>query len=236
MTRPRSGGLRLDSQGGSAQRRRVRTRHRRRRSGQEPADRGRAPHRRAQDADGRRSPQRREDRRPRGLGQGRRRLARRGSGRREAGVGPQRVTSRRNIRPVLAQQCFACHTNTKSGGLRLDSMKDMLTGGKSGPAVVPGDPDKSLLIAAIRHSGTLRMPKGGTRLTDTQIAELHDVGEGRSVLAGRQDGRESSTPTRRKRSGRFSRCRTIRCRPSRTPPGRSTTSIGLCWRGWRRKV
>ena len=65
-----------------------------------------------------------------------------------------------NIRPVLAQQCFACHTNTKSGGLRLDSMKDMLAGGKSGPAVVPGDPDKSLLIAAIRHSGPLRDAEG----------------------------------------------------------------------------
>jgi len=74
-----------------------------------------------------------------------------------------------HIRPVLAQQCFACHTNSKSGGLRLDSREDMLAGGKSGAAVVPGDPDKSLLIAALKHSGQLRMPKGGTRLTDEQI-------------------------------------------------------------------
>jgi mono/diheme cytochrome c family protein len=74
-----------------------------------------------------------------------------------------------HIRPVLAQQCFACHTNTKSGGLRLDARKDILAGGKSGPAIVPGDPDKSLLLSAIRHNGPLKMPKGGTRLSDEQL-------------------------------------------------------------------
>jgi mono/diheme cytochrome c family protein len=93
-----------------------------------------------------------------------------------AGVKPESVLSdhfETHIRPVLAQQCFACHTNTKSGGLRLDSRSDVLAGGKSGSAVVPGDPDKSLLLAAIRHtSGTLKMPKGATRLTDEQIANF----------------------------------------------------------------
>jgi mono/diheme cytochrome c family protein len=77
-----------------------------------------------------------------------------------------------HIRPLLAQQCFACHTNSKSGGLRLDSRDDVLKGGGSGPAVVPGDPDKSLLLAAIKHSGTLKMPKSGTRLTDAQIDDV----------------------------------------------------------------
>ena len=77
-----------------------------------------------------------------------------------------------HIRPVLAQQCFACHTTTKSAGLRLDSIKDMLAGGKSGPAIVPGDPDKSLLMAALRHNGPVKMPKGGTRLTDEQLEDF----------------------------------------------------------------
>src|SRR6185369_8439557 len=76
------------------------------------------------------------------------------------------------IRPLLAQQCFACHTNSKSGGLRLDSLNDILKGGGSGPAVVPGDPDKSLLLAAIKHSGQLKMPKSATRLTDAQISDV----------------------------------------------------------------
>jgi mono/diheme cytochrome c family protein len=76
------------------------------------------------------------------------------------------------IRPVLAQQCFACHTNSKMAGLRLDAIKDILAGGKSGPALVPGDPDKSLLISAIRQTGKLAMPKGAVRLTDAQIADM----------------------------------------------------------------
>ena len=90
----------------------------------------------------------------------------------QAGTKPESVLSdhfESHIRPVLAQQCFACHTNSKSGGLRLDSREDVMAGGKSGAAVVPGDPDRSLLIAALKHSGSLRMPKGGTRLTDEQI-------------------------------------------------------------------
>jgi mono/diheme cytochrome c family protein len=76
------------------------------------------------------------------------------------------------IRPLFAQQCFACHTNSKSGGLRLDSRDEILKGGGSGPAVVPGDPGKSLLLAAIKHSGELKMPKSGTRLTDAQIDDV----------------------------------------------------------------
>jgi mono/diheme cytochrome c family protein len=93
----------------------------------------------------------------------------------QAGAKPESVLSdhfETHIRPVLAQQCFACHTSTKSGGLRLDSKEGLLAGGKSGPALVPGDPGKSLLLTAIRHSGSLRMPKGATRLTDDQIAQF----------------------------------------------------------------
>ena len=55
------------------------------------------------------------------------------------------------IRPVLAQQCFICHTNSRMGGLRLDSLDDLMKGGEHGPAIVPGDPEKSLLIASVRH-------------------------------------------------------------------------------------
>lgn len=66
-----------------------------------------------------------------------------------------------NIRPVLAQDCQACHNDTKAGGLRLMSREDILKGGASGPAVVPGEPDKSLLIAKIRQNSSGRMPLGG---------------------------------------------------------------------------
>jgi mono/diheme cytochrome c family protein len=75
------------------------------------------------------------------------------------------------IRPVLAQNCFACHTNSQMGGLRLDSLDGLLKGGKSGPAVIPGAPEKSMLITAIRQSTEIKMPKNG-HLTEAQISDL----------------------------------------------------------------
>ena len=64
------------------------------------------------------------------------------------------------VRPVLAGTCVKCHGEKKaSGGLRLDSREAMLAGGENGPAVVPGDPQGSLLIQAVRHADeTLKMP------------------------------------------------------------------------------
>lgn len=64
------------------------------------------------------------------------------------------------IRPVLATVCFGCHGDTKeAGGLRVDSRDALLTGGDSGPAMVPGAPDASLLLKAIgRHDDVSAMP------------------------------------------------------------------------------
>ncbi|MBI3421530.1 MAG: hypothetical protein HY011_01195 [Acidobacteria bacterium] len=72
------------------------------------------------------------------------------------------------IRPLLATECFSCHTYSALGGLRLDSRAALLRGGKSGPAIVPGEPDKSLLVIALRQTGALKMPKGG-KLPQAQI-------------------------------------------------------------------
>ena len=66
-----------------------------------------------------------------------------------------------NIRPVLAESCFDCHTDTQTSGLRVDSREALLKGGDSGPAIVPGNPDASLLIQAIRHAANApKMPMG----------------------------------------------------------------------------
>jgi uncharacterized protein DUF1549/uncharacterized protein DUF1553/cytochrome c len=70
------------------------------------------------------------------------------------------------VRPILATECFSCHSESQLGGLRLDSREAMILGGKSGPAIVPGDPDKSLLVNAIRQTGALKMPKGGKLAAD----------------------------------------------------------------------
>ena len=64
------------------------------------------------------------------------------------------------IRPVLVQHCYGCHAadaEDLAAGLRLDHREGMLAGGQSGTVVVPGDPDASLLIQALRYDG-LEMP------------------------------------------------------------------------------
>src|SRR5438046_1250136 len=58
------------------------------------------------------------------------------------------------VRPILFAHCYKCHATEKQrGGLRLDSRQAMLTGGDHGPAFVPGQPDKSLLVQAVRQDG-----------------------------------------------------------------------------------
>jgi cytochrome c553 len=80
------------------------------------------------------------------------------------------------IRPVLAGQCYKCHSaeaEKLKGGLYLDSREGWQKGGDNGPALVPGDPEKSLLIKAVRYTDPdLQMPPKGEKLTDAQIADL----------------------------------------------------------------
>ena len=58
----------------------------------------------------------------------------------------------RNIRPVLAGTCFKCHGGERTAGkFRVDSRDALLKGGASGAAIVPGDPDQSLLVRALRR-------------------------------------------------------------------------------------
>ncbi|MCX6598455.1 MAG: PSD1 and planctomycete cytochrome C domain-containing protein [Acidobacteria bacterium] len=76
------------------------------------------------------------------------------------------------VRPVLAGKCYACHSNSRMGGLDLTSREAALKGGNSGAAVVPGKPGESLLIAAVSHShAKLKMPPAG-KLPDTEVADL----------------------------------------------------------------
>ena len=81
----------------------------------------------------------------------------------------------KSVRPVLAQHCYQCHSSraaTVFGELRLDSAEAVERGGRSGPVLVPGDPESSRLILAVRHEpGQIAMPPDG-KLSDSQIHAL----------------------------------------------------------------
>ena len=80
----------------------------------------------------------------------------------------------RRIRPLLHQHCYECHSadaKTVHGGLRLDVADALARGGDSGPVVVAGKPDESLLIIAVRYHDDVQMPPQG-RMSDAQIAAL----------------------------------------------------------------
>ncbi|HMJ66395.1 MAG TPA: PSD1 and planctomycete cytochrome C domain-containing protein, partial [Candidatus Binatia bacterium] len=80
------------------------------------------------------------------------------------------------IRPLLANNCYKCHSQNAEkvkGGLLLDTRDAVLAGGNTGPAIVPGNPDKSLLIQAVRYTNPdLQMPPKGEKLTEAQVADL----------------------------------------------------------------
>ncbi|MEZ5386125.1 MAG: PSD1 and planctomycete cytochrome C domain-containing protein [Prosthecobacter sp.] len=95
------------------------------------------------------------------------------------------------IRPVLAKHCYECHSvesGKSKGGLMLDTKHGTLTGGDTGPAVVPGDTVKSLLLTAIKHSDPdLEMPPKKPKLPDSVIADFE-----RWIKIGAADPRESA--------------------------------------------
>ena len=64
------------------------------------------------------------------------------------------------IAPLLESRCFECHgEGDVEGGLRATSRATLLQGGETGPAIVPGDPDRSLMIQAVRYEALQMPPK-----------------------------------------------------------------------------
>jgi hypothetical protein len=84
----------------------------------------------------------------------------------------------KKIRPVLSQQCYECHSATAKkvkGGLLLDTADGVLKGGDSGPSIVPGKPEKSLLLTSMKHSDPdpdLAMPPKKDQLAAEVIADF----------------------------------------------------------------
>jgi cytochrome c553 len=98
----------------------------------------------------------------------------------------------KNVRPVLVRHCYACHSaeaKKVKGGLRLDSRDGLLKGGDSGPAVVPGKPEESRLIKAVRYADDeLKMPPK-EQLPAAVLADLEAW-----VKMGAPDPREKAGP------------------------------------------
>ncbi len=95
----------------------------------------------------------------------------------------------KHIRPILAERCYKCHSaeaTTLQGGLRLDSAAGVRRGGDSGPAIVPGKPDDSLLIESLRYE-SYEMPPD-EKLPDVVVE--HFV---RWIEMGAPDPREEKT-------------------------------------------
>jgi hypothetical protein len=93
------------------------------------------------------------------------------------------------IRPILVNHCYKCHSESSKqakGGLRLDSRESVIKGGDSGPAVVPGHVNESLIIQAVAYDGGFYdMPPSG-KLSEIQISDLK-----KWVQSGAADPRKS---------------------------------------------
>ena len=108
------------------------------------------------------------------------------------------------VRPILASNCYGCHTNSALGGLRLDSLEGMTKGGAHGSALKPGDPASSSLITRLKETDAdLRMPKGG-KLKPADIETLEAWVKAGAVwpksapsLTSKNDGKYTITQERR---------------------------------------
>jgi mono/diheme cytochrome c family protein len=80
---------------------------------------------------------------------------------------------KKNVRPLFERKCFDCHSSKAEelkGALKLETVDDVLKGGSTGPAIVPGDIENSFLLRAIRYQeDDFQMPPSG-RLSDEEIA------------------------------------------------------------------
>jgi hypothetical protein len=98
------------------------------------------------------------------------------------------------VRPVLVEHCYKCHSaeaKKQQGGLHLDTRDALRAGGDNGPAVVPGKPDESRLVKAVRYTDPdLQMPPKG-KLPDAAIADLE-----KWVALGAPDPRGASATSK----------------------------------------
>ena len=80
---------------------------------------------------------------------------------------------KKHVRPVLVNQCFKCHGGeTTEGELEITDRDRLLKGGEHGPAVVAGEPKKSLLYLMVAHEKKPAMPYKEAKLADETIRQF----------------------------------------------------------------
>lgn len=78
------------------------------------------------------------------------------------------------IGPILRAHCLGCHNDQlKDGGISFQNRASLLKGGPHGPAIVPGYPDRSFLMHAVKQDGEIMMPPGG-KLSAADVATLKE--------------------------------------------------------------
>ena len=81
----------------------------------------------------------------------------------------------KNVRPLLVRHCYECHSTEnekqQKGGLRIDLRAGWKTGGESGTTIIPGKPEESLLISAVRYESFEMPPKGKLKPAEISILE-----------------------------------------------------------------
>jgi hypothetical protein len=78
----------------------------------------------------------------------------------------------RKVAPILTRRCLGCHNQElRDGGISFLDRASLLKGGGRGPAIVPGKPQASIMVIALRHEGELQMPPG-PKLPAREIAIL----------------------------------------------------------------
>jgi len=147
----------------------------------------------------------------------------------------------KQIRPVLVDSCYKCHSKDAEkikGGLLLDTRDGLLKGGDTGPALVPGDPEKSLLVKAIRYTDeNLQMPPKGKKLPAAQVADFEPGSKWgpriRVTMAPVENPKPKSSPLKRGNIGPSSPLACRSSRPFKTSAGPKTPSTISSSLGWK---
>lgn len=78
----------------------------------------------------------------------------------------------KQVAPILVKRCLGCHNRElNNGNLSMSDRESLVKGGTRGPAIIPGSPEKSLLITVLRHEGEVQMPPG-RKLPEREIRIL----------------------------------------------------------------